>query len=136
MAACSAGAPGSADVPVGRANEKANDGAGHGRPLEPHSLAGEDAGVPGANEDVGAPECCSRGDLKKNNASATRVRRRFRNTRPLSRRFRGFDPVEKGGIFGPVDREGDFFIIPLPDDRDNLISGIARALDEIGIDCG
>jgi hypothetical protein len=72
------GAPGSADVPVGMANEKANDGAANGRPLEPHSLAGEDAGVLGANEDVGAPGCDSRGDLKKSNASATRVRRRCR----------------------------------------------------------
>lgn len=57
------GAPGSADVPVGTANEKANDGAGNGLPLTPHSLAGEDASVPRANEDVGVPEWYSRGYL-------------------------------------------------------------------------
>lgn len=45
-----------ADVPVGMAIEKANDGAGDGLPLAPHSLAGEDASVPRANGDVGVPD--------------------------------------------------------------------------------
>jgi hypothetical protein len=49
------GRPGSADVPVGTANDKANEKAGNDAPLASHSLAGEDASVPGANEDVGVP---------------------------------------------------------------------------------
>jgi hypothetical protein len=49
------GRPGSADVPVGTANDKANEEAGNDAPLASHSLAGEDASVPRANEDVGVP---------------------------------------------------------------------------------
>jgi type I restriction enzyme R subunit/putative DNA methylase len=37
------------------ANEKANDGAGNGISLTPHSQAGEDASVPRAGEDAGVP---------------------------------------------------------------------------------
>ncbi len=48
--------PGSADIPVGTANEEANDGAVRDTPLTTHSLAGEDASVPGANGDVDAPD--------------------------------------------------------------------------------
>ena len=39
-------AAGSAVVPVGTANEKANDGIVHGFPLSPHSQADEDVGAP------------------------------------------------------------------------------------------
>ncbi len=53
----------SADVPVGMANEKANERVDNDASLAPHSLAGEGASVPGANEDVGAPEWYSRGYL-------------------------------------------------------------------------
>lgn len=39
--------PGSADVPVGNVNEKANDGTGNGVPMASHALANGDVGVPG-----------------------------------------------------------------------------------------
>ena len=51
--------PGSADVPVGMANEKANEKAVNDAPLAPHSLAGEDASVPRAGEDASVPEDAS-----------------------------------------------------------------------------
>jgi len=69
------GVPGSADVPVGTANEKANEKAVNDRSLTSHAQANEDVGVPGsadvpvgtanekANEDVGVPEWYSRGYL-------------------------------------------------------------------------
>ncbi len=44
------------DLPGRMANEKANDGVVNGVPLASHSLAGEDASAPRANEDVGAPD--------------------------------------------------------------------------------
>ena len=47
--------PGSADVLVGMANEKANEGVVIGFSLAPHSQANEDVGFPGANEGVGVP---------------------------------------------------------------------------------
>jgi hypothetical protein len=59
--------PGSADVLVGIANEKANDEAGDGLPLAPQSHTNGDVAAPGANEyvgaPVGAPEWYSRGYL-------------------------------------------------------------------------
>jgi len=45
----------SADVPVGKANEKVNGKAMNDGALTPHSHADEDVGVPRADEDVGAP---------------------------------------------------------------------------------
>jgi type I restriction enzyme R subunit/putative DNA methylase len=47
--------PGSADVPVGTANEEDNDGADNAVPLASHSHANADVGVPRANADVGVP---------------------------------------------------------------------------------
>ncbi len=52
----SAGSLSSADVLVGTANEKVNEKAGNDISLASHSLAGEDASAPRANEDVGAPD--------------------------------------------------------------------------------
>jgi putative transposase len=50
------GAPGSADVSVGRANEQANEESVNDAPLTHHSQANEDVGVPSmTNADVGAP---------------------------------------------------------------------------------
>jgi hypothetical protein len=44
---CLFGTPGRADVPVGKANAKANGKAGNGASWAPHSQANENVGVPG-----------------------------------------------------------------------------------------